>query len=644
MIKILFVVPYPKLEAQGHKVYKEFSFHSKIDLKVIVKTVEQLGTLKEIDDMKSFDVLVARGYSASRLKELYPNIPIVSIDITAYDIIQCIYYCKEQYKAKKISLIGNFSKHHDLKLLEKILDCKINLVYSKEENIKKNVCLVIKQGYDAIVGGYSVYLASRRQKHSASAIETGEEAIQIALNEAKNIGEAVKLEREKSEKFRNVTESATDGIIYITREGKVEILNRPGKKILEEFKPIKEEFDILKEYDFVSQGLKKIENNQVQKDSSLHSNDNITISVDYLPVIIKDQVEGAVIHFQNVTKIQELENKIRKKLSHRGLSAKYTFKDIIYRSDEMDRVIHQAFSYAEVDSNIIIYGESGTGKELIAHSIHNESNRKLKPFVAVNCAAIPENLLESELFGYVEGAFTNAKKNGKMGLFELAHGGTLFLDEISEISIDFQGKLLRAIQENEIRRVGDNRTIRIDVRIVAAANRNLNKLVKEGKFRLDLLYRLDVLRIFVPPLRKRKKDIKVLFLHFLRNYEKKYGSIKAITEEALKYLEDYEYPGNIRELQNIVERAVVLHRGKVIQKEEIQKLVIQDEIEIEPVLENYVEDDSSEIKFNELQRREEKEMIIRALEKNGYNRNKTADALGIDRTTLWRKMKKYNIL
>lgn len=430
----------------------------------------------------------------------------------------------------------------------------------------------------------------------------------------------------------------------MTKEGQIEVLNETGKKILEEFKPVKENFDILKEYDFVNQGLKKIENNQLEKNSSLYSNDNVTISVDYLPVAIKGQVEGAVIHFQNATKIQELENKIRKKLSHRGLNAKYTFKDIIYESDEMDRVIHQASSYATVDSNIIIYGESGTGKELIAHGIHNASARKLKPFVAVNCAAIPENLLESELFGYVEGAFTNAKKSGKMGLFELAHNGTLFLDEISEIPIDFQGKLLRAIQENEVRRVGDNRTIRIDVRIIAAANRNLNKLVKEGNFRLDLLYRLDVLRISVPSLRKRKKDIKALFLHFLKKYEKRYGNIKGITKEALRYLEDYDYPGNIRELQNIVERAVVLYRDQTIQKEDIKKLIIQDEIEIEPVLENYVEDDSSEIKFNELQRREEKEMIIRALEKNGYSRNKTADTLGIDRSTLWRKMKKYNIL
>lgn len=206
MIKILFVVPYPKLEVQVCKIYKEIPFHSKIDLRVIVKTVEELGTLKEIDNMKSFDVLIARGYSAIRLKKLYPNIPIVSIDITAYDILQCIYDCKKKYNAKRISLIGNFSKYHNIKLLEKILDCQIHLLYSKEDDIKDNVHLAIKQGYDAIVGGYSVYLESRRLKHPASAIETGEEAIQIALSEAKNIGEAVEVEREKSEKFRNVTE------------------------------------------------------------------------------------------------------------------------------------------------------------------------------------------------------------------------------------------------------------------------------------------------------------------------------------------------------------------------------------------------------------------------------------------------------
>lgn len=644
MINVLFVVPYPDLESNVYKVYREGSFDPKLNLKVAVKTVDQLESLNQEHDIKSFDVLVARGYSAIRLKKLYPEIPVIAIDITAYDIIQSIYYCKEKYNAKKIALIGEFSRFHNLELLQKVLNCEIKLFYTKGKDIKNAIRFVISQGYEAIVGGYSVILESEALNHPAGLIETGVEAVQIALNEAQNIGDALNLEREKSQMFKNVTESATDGIIYIKKVGDIEILNQTGEKILEQFNPIDNSLNILEQIDFIKDGFKKIVKNQTERDSSLYSNNDITLSVDYLPVVIQDQVEGAVIHFQNVTEIQELENKIRKKLSNKGLNAKYTFDDILYESKEMDIVVKQALSYAKVDSNVIIFGESGTGKELIAHSIHNKSSRKLKPFVAINCAAIPENLLESELFGYAEGAFTNAKKDGKMGLFELAHNGTLFLDEISELPIDFQSKLLRAIQEKEIRRVGDNKTITVNVRIIAATNINLNRLAKEGKFRLDLLYRLDVLRIHVPPLRKRKKDLRVLFFHFLRNYEKKYGSIKGITEDALKYLEAYDYPGNIRELQNIVERTVVLYRGKTIQKEDIKKMIIQDEIEIEPIMEKYEVNDNKSISFYELQERNEKEILIHALEKNGYNRKETAKALGIDRSTLWRRMKKYNIL
>ena len=231
--------------------------------------------------------------------------------------------------------------------------------------------------------------------------------------------------------------------------------------------------------------------------------DNTTFTIDYVPVIVGDKAAGVVITCQTVKKIQQIESQIRKKLSEKGLVAAYTFSDMIRKSDLMESTVTIARKFAAVSSNVLIVGETGTGKELMAQSIHNASERSNGPFVAVNCAALPENLLESELFGYADGAFTGSRRGGKMGFFEQAHRGTLFLDEISEIPINFQGKLLRALQERQIRRIGDDKVVDVDTRIIAATNRNLRQMVIDHEFRQDLLYRLDVLKVYIPPFERK---------------------------------------------------------------------------------------------------------------------------------------------
>jgi propionate catabolism operon transcriptional regulator len=291
--------------------------------------------------------------------------------------------------------------------------------------------------------------------------------------------------------------------------------------------------------------------------------------------------------------------------------------------------VEQAKKYSLADSSILIYGESGTGKELFAQSIHMASRRSQHPFVAVNCAALPESLIDSELFGYEEGSFTGAKKGGKTGLFELAHQGTIFLDEISELPLHLQSRLLRVLQEKEIVRIGGDQLIPIDVRIITASNKDLAECVRQGTFREDLYYRISVLQLRVPPLRQRKEDIPLLFRHFIRHRE---DLMRLITDADLAPLMQYHWPGNIRELENVAERFLVLCQGKSLDRETIRN-ILQNACGVE-----------LKTKFQEKEWKlaslpDEWERIQLALQETGGNKEKAAKLLGISRSTLWRKLK-----
>ncbi len=276
------------------------------------------------------------------------------------------------------------------------------------------------------------------------------------------------------------------------------------------------------------------------------------------------------------------------------------------------------------DSNVLILGESGTGKELVARALHNFSKRKRGPFVPVNCGALPDTLLESELFGYKAGAFTDAKHD-KEGRFAAAEGGTLFLDEIGDISPALQVKLLRVLQTKTYEPLGSNRSVKADVRIVAATNRDLKALVQEGKFREDLYYRLNVVELTLPPLRERKEDIPILVQHFLEKFSRIHNKkIKGISPEAMKLLLSYDYPGNVRELENIIERAVVISSGKQIELHDLPEELFRD-------------------RAKSPQKNEELERIKEALKIAKGNKSLAAKLLGMHRTTLWRKLKEYGL-
>lgn len=366
------------------------------------------------------------------------------------------------------------------------------------------------------------------------------------------------------------------------------------------------------------------------------------VAVNVAPIIVDGQLKGSVGIIHDMSEIRELTTELqRAKERIRTLEAKYNFDDIVGRSEEMLIAIEQARIAAKTPATVLLRGESGTGKELFAHAIHNESGRKYNHFIRVNCAAISESLLESELFGYEEGAFSGAKRGGKKGYFEEANNGSIFLDEIGELSLSTQAKLLRVLQEREIIRVGGTKPISIQVRIIAATNKNLEQEIRKGNFREDLFYRLNRIPIYIPPLRSRLEDIPLLCDHLIKKINHDYGrNVEGITNEAAELLKCYAWPGNVRELENILGRAIIFmdysenridikHLSKLgynFQKNQEQDHPNEASLPLYTLVENF-----------------EKRIISHILHKHRGNKTKTAKELGVSIRTLYYKMEKYGL-
>ncbi len=349
-------------------------------------------------------------------------------------------------------------------------------------------------------------------------------------------------------------------------------------------------------------------------------------------------------HLLFVLRRAEEQTRLKKEneLLRNEVKNKYSFQNIIARSPAMENIFGVIEKVKDYKTTVLVTGESGTGKELVAKALHFNSIRKNGPFIPVNCGGIPENLLESEFFGHVKGAFTDAVR-GKKGLFEEANGGTLFLDELGDLPLTLQVKLLRVLQEEEIRPVGDTRTIKVDVRIIAATAMDLSKAVEEGRFREDLYYRINVLSIVIPPLRERKEDIKLLVDHFIAKYNKRLETnIQGVSPEAMQILLDYRWPGNVRELENLIERAMVLSDGKLIKAEDLPPSV-NTSISKESV-DGLVGLDATNLSIKKASKVLERELIKRALERTKGNKTQACNLLEISLPALLYKMKEYGMM
>ncbi len=370
-----------------------------------------------------------------------------------------------------------------------------------------------------------------------------------------------------------------------------------------------------------------------------------------IPLAVEAMKKGAYDYISKPFDNDELLITIRRALEHsrleeevtrlrKEIGGSYDFKNIIGTSPAMHRVFEQVKRVCETGATVLVQGESGTGKELVARAIHYNSPRKDKPLVAVNCGAIPSNLIESEFFGHERGAFTDAKER-KIGKFEQADGGSLFLDEIGELPLESQVKLLRTLEDRSVTRIGGREAIPVDVRIIAASNKDLHAEVERKAFRLDLLYRLNVFTIVLPPLRGRPGDIPLLTEHFIAKYNERMGlSVSDVTRAAMDSLAAYTWPGNVRDLENAVQSAMIVARNGTI---DIEDLPMRVRGYFDGGATEQTEDGSLETHVSRVAGQAERDIIVRALRTNDFNRGKTADALGISRKTLFNKMRKYDI-
>lgn len=630
MIKVLLIVPRKDYINPSWKRFLETyrqnnPGHAAFHLEEMVVPVRDL-LLHEY----SADVIISRGLLSKVLLERKLTIPVVDIPVQGIDLVRSLFACRKKYGKKKVAVIGASNMIYGAEQLEDIVDLKIEQYYLDElSDIPRRVDTAKKDGCEVVMAGINSCAYAKSIGLQSIIIESSGESFHQALNEALRIAAASRNDQQKLKQFQAILDNAYEGVIAIDTEQKITAFNEAAQRILQTK-------DVIRHNKQIEEVIQAGEFLQLLTDQSTYKEDilsyrSVLLSIKKVPLYLRDQRFGNMVTFQDVTGIEAMENKIRKKLYLKGHVAKHHFHHIIAESSVVKQTIGMAKRYSEVDSNILIIGETGTGKEMYTQSIHNASQRKHQPFVAINCAALPENLLESELFGYAEGAFTGAVKGGKKGIFELAHRGTLFLDEIGEVSPRLQSRLLRVLQEREVMRIGDDKVIPVDVRIIAATNKNLLTLVKNNEFREDLYYRLSVLHLHLPPLRLCKEDIPVMVSTFIKNYSEKTQHI-LITERAMNKLTEEKWEGNVRELQNFCERLAVLCKGKQIDIADIDMYLPQ-----EPFLEMEIQADSGQAE------NDEKKLIIKELKANYYHKEATAKKLGLSRTTLWRKMKEYNI-
>ncbi len=372
---------------------------------------------------------------------------------------------------------------------------------------------------------------------------------------------------------------------------------------------------------------------------------NINVVGSSFPLYNGKNIIGAVSIFKNITEVVELNRELQqtkgvadylKEQLEQWEHLPKSFKEYVGQNSRLKETLVLAAKVARTESTVLILGESGVGKEVLARAVHNSSRRKDKPIIKVNCAAIPEDLIESELFGYEEGAFTGAKKGGKLGKFELAHGGTIFLDEIGDMSHTMQAKLLRVLQEKEFERVGGTKTVKVNIRVIAATNRDLESMIEKGSFRRDLYYRLNIVPLKLTPLRERKDDILELAKTFLHQFSQESGHELILSPQVVRFLEAYDWPGNIRELQNVLEHASIVCSGTSIEIHHLPAHIISTENG-----DSGIKDKPYDVK--EIVGRMEKELILSALATYNNNRSKAMKALGISRRAFYDKLRKYGI-
>ena len=570
-------------------------------------------------EQEGFEAAITRGGVFADLEEML-HIPVFSMEFNTLDILLSIQ--KATIYREKILLLLWKGTYCDEMAWRELLNTPVVVErFSNAEDITNIIKRYRDQGegFTVVSGGIGCLIAAEYEMDHVL-LSCSKESIHDMVYHVDATLERYQTERYENELLQTILASSHDATVVVDSAGEVilfnrlaeQLLNIPAKRVMR--KPLAE---VLPELKFMLQAPTPKQSERTE----IRQFNGITIAANISPLQTERMSLGTVCLFQDITRLQKLEKKIRFEISKKGLTAHHTLDSIITQSANMRQVIHRARIAAGSDRTIILFGESGTGKELLAQGIHNASRRREFPFVAVNCAALSESLLESELFGYEDGAFTGARKGGKQGLFELAHGGTIFLDEINSISITLQTKLLRVLEEKEVMHIGSDYVIPLDVRIIAAANESLREMVSCGKFRKDLFYRLNTLELFIPPLRERMDDVLPLFQAYLKR-EAPNGQEFVVSEAVADELRHYTWPGNVRELRNAVQRFILFGNLELDPEEKYVPTAFERRgiLNLKDI-ELYVE-----------------EKVVQTLLRSGMTKTQVADILGISRSALWKKL------
>lgn len=580
-------------------------------------------------------VIVVRGWSANQILEAGIKVPVVFLPISMQDLV-CVLgqaTAKSPKCRPRLGIVVYPQLQQELAAISTLLrpDLRIYPSDFHSEDMRRALAQAAADNVDVIIGGEtSVNIAESLGLRSQLLI-CGEASIRQALREAQRIVYARELEQAQSLKFKTVIEHSHDGIVSLDAAGRVLLINPVARRMLRlkndiTHHPFKSILDLPHLERCLLLGASVVD--------EMATVEGRKLLFSAIPIHVAGAVHGAVITFQEPRAIAAKESKIRHEDAE--MTAEHTFEDILGTSPAILTAIARARKFAPARQPVLIQGETGTGKELFAQAIHNAGPRSQEAFVAVNCGALPQSLLESELFGYEDGAFTGASRKGKPGLFEMAHLGTLFLDEIGEMDLRAQQRLLRVLETQRVLRISGTRNIRVDVRIIAATNANLWERVRKGRFRADLFYRLSVLVLPLPPLRQRPDDIELLARHFFAEAEDDINALPPLDQEALEVLRNHPWSGNVRELRYFIQRL------RVTGPAHLDAPTLKAEL-LPPLHPQAAPSLQAPTPHADQEETDERSRIRAALEACHGHQGNAARLLQISRSTLFRKMRKLGL-
>lgn len=611
------------------------------------KSMEEAIPVGKEMERAGVEVIISRRGTANLLRDNL-QIPVFSLPQSSLSVMTSTKLAADGLKVfprekRKIFLPNFGAEVPGLEILSELLDIDFKQsVYFDSASLEQVIMNAAQEGFTVAIGGAATMRYTTKHGLGYQELKTPIHDILETIENAKSAALSNREEKATTQRYQSIMNLASDSIISVDSGGNLTTINNKARALLggEDRDVIGQPIAAL----INNSNLRRIIRRQTSVQDKIEQIGDELFIYNQEPLEVEGQTVGVVSTFREISTVMRAENKVRRSLT-KGFVANYVLEDLVYQSPEMRNIASTCAELAKTDSTVLVTGETGTGKEVIAQAIHNVSRRKKMPFVSVHCGALPEQLLESELFGHEEGAFTGSKKGGKPGLFEMAHQGTIFLDEVDSTSVNVQLRLLRVLQEKEVMRIGGDRKIPVNVRVIAAAGKDLWQAVTNGHFRKDLFFRLNVLRVGIPPLRERQEDIPVLLNHFIHYHAGKFGAEPpTLPDSYMQRLCAYSWPGNVRQLKHFAEQlalnsifefsATTLESMfkeliSIVDDQNEGELDVDQEVPLPPLR---LSDPDSEA-----------QAIHEALRQAQFSKTRAAELLGVSRTTLWRKLKQLQI-